>query len=79
MSENEVAKEITLGEKRVRTSFNPSSSNPVEQIKQEIASLIDKMELEKAINPSGEKARLCSLAQTSLEEAAMWAVKAITS
>lgn len=63
----------TIGEQRVRTTFNPSANNDVEIIKNKSAELIDLCEKLKNKDP-----RLASLAQTSYEEAAMWAVKAAT-
>lgn len=63
----------TLGEARVRTQFNTTSSSIVDQIKQRSAELIDICEGLKI-----KDGRLASLAQTSFEEAAMWAVKAAT-
>lgn len=66
----------TIGEKRVRTSFNPANDSIVDQIKQKSAELIDICEKLKDSNKDG---RLVSLAQTAYEEAAMWAVKAATS
>jgi hypothetical protein len=63
----------TVGEARVRTTFNPSASGVVEDIKQKTAALIDVCEELKSLD-----GRLASLAQTSFEEAAMWAVKAAT-
>ena len=71
----------TLGEARVRTDFNVSGSDVVAEIKQKSAELINVCEKIKPTDGSimnGEKARLISLAQTSYEEAAMWAVKAAT-
>jgi len=65
--------EKTVGETRVRTDFNVSGSDVVTQIKQKSAELIDLCETLKA-----KDGRLASLAQTSYEEAAMWAVKAAT-
>jgi hypothetical protein len=53
--------------------FNPSADGVVDQIKQKTAELIDLCETIKPLDP-----RLASLAQTSYEEAAMWAVKAAT-
>lgn len=63
----------TIGEKRVRTEFNPSASGDVEAIKQGTAALINVCEDLKEKDP-----RLCALAQTAFEEAAMWAVKLAT-
>ena len=64
----------TIGEQRVRTEFNPSANGTEDQIKQKTAELINLCEELKA-----RDGRLASLAQTSYEEAAMWAVKAATS
>jgi len=63
----------TIGELRVRINFNPSAGTVVDQIKQKTAELINLCEELKA-----KDRRLASLAQTSYEEAAMWAVKAAT-
>lgn len=70
----------TLGEQRVRISFNPATSerggdisDQVRDIKLKSAELIDLCETFKSKDP-----RLASLAQTAYEEAAMWAVKAAT-
>ena len=63
----------TLGEARVRTTFNPANDSVVDQIKQKSAELIDLCETLKE-----KDGRLASLAQTSYEEAEMWAVKAAT-
>jgi len=64
---------LTVGEARVRTTFNPSANEIVDQLKQKSAELINMCEDLKAKDP-----RLASIAQTSFEEAAMWAVKAAT-
>ena len=73
--ENKV-KEPTSGMKRVRVSFNPSKDDEVSTIKLTIANLIDTMDL---LKKDGCDPRECTVAQTKLEEAAMWAVKAATS
>lgn len=65
--------EKTIGELRVRTEFNPSASSDVDLIKQKSAELINLVE-----NLQTADRRLVSLAQTTYEEAAMWAVKAAT-
>ena len=64
---------MTVGENRVRVTFNPNNNNLVDEIKQKSAQLIDFCEELKQKDP-----RLASLAQTAYEEAAMWAVKAAT-
>lgn len=71
----------TLGEKRVRTEFNPSKDGNVEAIKQRTAELINILEAyrtDERYQHDGEVLRLISIAQTSFEEACMWAVKSVT-
>ncbi len=65
--------EQTIGEKRVRTSFNPSLEGTVDRIKQLSAELINICEELKS-----KDAGLASIAQTEYEGAALWAVKAAT-
>jgi len=70
------------GEFRVGSGFNPSGKALVDQIKRMSADLIDLID-EVSITPeggklAGERQRLKSLAQTAIEEGAMWAVKAVT-
>jgi hypothetical protein len=70
---------VSLGEDRVRIKFNPNDKSLVAQIKQKTAELIDLCEASKASGaPTGEVMRLWALAQTHYEDAAMWAVKAVT-
>jgi hypothetical protein len=64
---------MSVGERRVRVSFNPSGDSEVELIKRKAAELIDFCEALK-----GHNGRLAALAQTAFEEGAMWAVKAAT-
>jgi len=72
---------MTKGEYRVGINFNPSADDKVGRIKSMAAQLIDMIE---TITTDGENhqyievVRLKALAQTSVEEAAMWAVKAAT-
>ncbi len=75
-----MAPEQTIGEQRVRINFAPATSerggeiaDKVRDIKVKSAELITLCEELKAKDP-----RLASLAQTSYEGAAMWAVKAAT-
>jgi len=68
----------TLGERRVRTTFNISGLSVVEKIKNSSAALINDCEEMRVDSTNPEKLRLISLAQTAYEEAAMWAVKAAT-
>lgn len=76
-------KKLTLGESRVRVSFNPSSDNIVDIIKQKSAEMIDFIDgfagkPEWTDEQYNEFKRLKSLAMTSIEESAMWAVKSVT-
>lgn len=66
----------TKGEYRIGVHFNPSKDPEVKSVKQVTAALIDHMQ--EIVEQGGEAARCASLAQTAYEEAAMWAVKAIT-
>ncbi|ACU61348.1 Acb2/Tad1 domain-containing protein [Chitinophaga pinensis] len=68
-----MSEQLTVGEQRVRTQFNPGNNSVVDQIKQKTAELINLCEELKTKEP-----RLSSLAQTEYETAAMWAVKAAT-
>ena len=73
----------TLGEQRVRVSFNPSGNTEVNDIKRRAADCIDwcedhkQRDATKSLNVS-EVNRMLALAQTAFEEAAMWAVKSVT-
>lgn len=67
---------MTNGEYRVDINSNPSGDALVGKIKRAAADLID---LIGGIHANaGEKCRLKDLAQTAIEEGAMWAVKAAT-
>lgn len=67
----------TEGEWRVGVSFNPSQNPQVDAIKQRAAALIDEMN-EIASDRNHPGARSASQAMTAFEDAAMYAVKAIT-
>lgn len=84
---------MTKGEYRVGISFNPSQDDTVARIKRAAADLIDLIDgipvpdwpedltSEEDIRMDmwdNEVRRLRALAQTAVEEAAMWAVKAAT-
>lgn len=75
--------EQTLGQKRVKAEFNPAKNDIIDQIKNKAAELIDLIETlrgektaDNQYTVSGEKHRLVSIAQTDVETAAMYAVKA---
>jgi hypothetical protein len=69
---------MSLGSDRVREGFNPSNDNLVDKIKRYTADLIDLCNAENDKHDDPEKGRLLSLAMTHYEDAAMWAVKAVT-
>lgn len=80
---------MTKGEYRIGINFNPSADDTVGRIKSMSAALIDFIDgipLRVADQHGGEAddvraneiARLKALAQTEIESAAMWAVKAAT-
>jgi len=70
---------MSIGAERVRLKFNPSENVNVKAIKEKSAELIDLCEkLRNEGSADGEQQRLWSLAQTHYEDAAMWAVKAVT-
>lgn len=76
---------MTRGEYRVGITFNPSNDDMVGKIKRAAADLIDLIEtigMENmalgALVANPEVGRLKALAQTAIEEGAMWAVKAAT-
>ena len=64
------------GEDRVGISFNPSDNLQVDNVKKLSAELIDL--IEQTPRRNDEVNRLIALAQTAVEEGAMWAVKAVT-
>lgn len=81
MESSKETQELTIGEKRVRSAFNPSGVGNVNCIKNDTAKLInvcEEMKPKQGEPVDGEKMRLIALAQTAYEEAAMWAVKAAT-
>lgn len=79
----------TKGEYRVGINFNPSNDDLVGQIKRKAADLIDLIDTiptrvadqhggEADDIRAAERGRLKALAQTHIEDAAMWGVKAAT-
>jgi len=69
-------RELTLGEKRVGWTFNPSNNTEVDFYKTSYANLIDTLETSRD-GGGQEKQRLISMAQTDAEKACMLAVKSI--
>ena len=69
---------LTKGQYRVGIDFNPGGSENVRNIKAHAAEFIDFMEAISDESNNSEVKRLVSLAQTHIEDAAMWGVKAAT-
>ena len=73
---------MTKGKYRVGINFNPSGDDLVGQIKKQAAKLIDLIETIPGSQERGmqgaEIGRAKSIAQTAIEDGAMWAVKAAT-
>jgi hypothetical protein len=77
---------MTKGEYRIGISFNPSQDPTVAEIKDRAARLIDLIDsipvsagaVTEHDARASEIARCKALAQTAIEEGAMWAVKAAT-
>jgi hypothetical protein len=61
---------------RVGLGFNPSGNSRVDDMKIAAAQAIDS--LQDLVDQGDEAGRCAAIAQTKFEEAAMWAVKAIT-
>lgn len=63
----------TLGQKRVQRNFNPSANPIIEDLKEQHANLIDKLEIMK----DDKNQREILMAQTYIETACMYAVKSL--
>lgn len=68
---------MTEGEYRVGVSFNPSRQDAVSELKSRVAKLIDEM-LAISADPSRPGAQEADIAAREFENAAHWAVKALT-
>ena len=71
----------TLGQKRVKAEFNTEKNELVDVIKNKSAELIDLLQSMRPVGSqaekmSSEKQRLISIAQTEIETACMYGVKA---
>jgi hypothetical protein len=68
----------SYGGKAVGLTFNPSKLLSVQVIKTSHADLINEIDQTRTDATDPEVKRMCSLAITHLQEAQMWAVKALT-
>ena len=68
----------SIGEKRIKINFNPKGTDESMYKKKEFASLIDGLKKKKKETSDPEKLRIIATAQTKIEEAAMWTIKAMT-
>lgn len=71
-------RQLTRGEKRVGVSFNPSRDQAVDNIKKAVAEQIDYCLNNADDATDGEVKRVWNQAATAFEDAAVYAVKAIT-
>jgi len=77
-SQDATQEQATFGMKAVGINFNPSGDQDVNRCKMQSANLIDQMNGIRSRTESQEQKRLCSIAITEIQQAQMWAVKAIT-
>jgi len=70
-------RDLTFGELRVNSTFNPTENESVASIKAKCADIIDTIQALKATKHSDEQIRLLNLAQDEIEVGCMFAVKAI--
>lgn len=80
MSESQVTRELSFGEKAVGLTFNPSNDPQVQAIKEAFAKVIDVIQIMKPPydGKPNEVSRMCAIAITEAQTAQMWAVKAAT-
>ncbi len=71
---------MSLGQRRIRVTFNPDQNPQVAELKNLAALFIDKLEAMKVTPPTlgNERNRVLAIAQTEIETAAMYAVKGAT-
>jgi hypothetical protein len=75
---NTPTRQLTVGERRVGLTFIPGDSPQANELKQLAAEFIDLCQHLRAPWATDTEQRLWALAETHIEEAAMWAVKAAT-
>lgn len=78
MSDTQLQRELTFGEKAVGISFNPGGHPLVTAFKEKYASLIDDLNTAREATTNPEVKRQLSVAITEAQTSQMWAVKAAT-
>ena len=73
-----VAREMTFGEKACGVSFNPGGRPDVDAIKTQFAAVVDDLNGRRNAAENPEIKRMLSIAITEAQTAQMWAVKAVT-
>ena len=68
----------SFGEKAVGLQFNPSGLSLVDDVKRQVAVLIDQLNSLRNESDDPDVKRMYSVAITELQTAQMWAVKAVT-
>jgi len=77
VNEQMTQRALTVGERAVGITFNPSNDPTVQKLKELYAKIIDVCNEERG-EDRNEKARLFSVAITEAQGAQMWSVKAAT-
>lgn len=78
MSEQNLAQNLSFGQKAVGLTFNPGGHETVNSIKQKFAAIIDELNDLRNAAPTGEAKRYYSKAISYAEDAQMNGVKAAT-
>ena len=77
MNNEQITRELTLGESRCHINFNPSADDKIGTFKRMMADAIDYCNKEARSTEDPEAKRCFSIAMTELETAQMYAVKGI--
>jgi len=78
MSEKQIPRPLTFGEKAAGVNFNPGGHESVNSIKAKFAAIIDECDQLRTATENGEAKRYYSKAISYAEDAQMNAVKAAT-
>lgn len=78
VSNGNLTRELSFGEKAVGLTFNPGGSSEVNVVKQMCATYIDFLNSKREASTDPEIKRMLSVAITEAQTSQMWAVKAVT-